>query len=211
MYFLIINGVVRLYFAFIGKNKDYKEFMFYKEDLKNLIPQVKYYLFQGEHPKTGMYNPLQKLAYLTLPIMALIQMITGLILYLPNKFPAMEAALGGLAAVRGFHYMMMWIFFAIILVHLYLVFTESRAQFWMMFFGKDKDKEKEKKSFYYSFSYFFRILVYPADSSASCFLLPDSIILDSGCRVEMGDYSPKTPSDPDVQISRIRFLSLWFR
>ncbi len=30
-------------------------------------------------------------------------------------------------------------------------------------------------------------------------------------QVEVGDYSPTTPTDPDVQISRIRFLSLWFR
>lgn len=30
------------------------------------------------------------------------------------------------------------------------------------------------------------------------------------CRVELGDCSPKTPTDPDVQISRIRFLLLWF-
>jgi len=29
-------------------------------------------------------------------------------------------------------------------------------------------------------------------------------------QVEVGDYSPTTPTDPDVQISRIRFLSLWF-
>jgi len=56
----------------------------------------------------------------------------------------MAVSLGGLAAVRGIHYVVMWLFFAIILVHIYLVFVESRAQFWMMFFNKDKDQEKRR-------------------------------------------------------------------
>jgi len=142
MYFLIVNAFVRLYYAFVGKKKDYKDFIFDKEDVKNFVPQVKYYLFMGKHPKTGKYNPLQKLAYLGLIPLTLIQAITGLILYLPNKFPGMAFSLGGLAAVRGIHYVAMWVFFAIILVHIYLVFVESRSQFWMMFFNKDKDKDK---------------------------------------------------------------------
>lgn len=144
MYFLIINGAIRVYHAFMGKKKDYKDFIFDKEDVKNFIPQTKYYLFLGKHPKTGKYNPLQKVAYLGLIPLTLIQLITGLILYLPDKFAGLAVSLGGLAAVRGIHYVAMWFFFAIILVHIYLVFVESRPQFWMMFFGKDKEKEKEQ-------------------------------------------------------------------
>jgi len=118
MYFLIINAFLRLYHAFVGKKKDYKDFIFDKEDVKNFIPQTKYYLFMGKHPKTGRYNPLQKLAYLGLIPLTLIQALTGLILYLPDKFPGMAVSLGGLAAVRGIHYVVMWLFFAIILVHI---------------------------------------------------------------------------------------------
>ena len=137
MYFLVINGVVRFYYAVFGKHKDWREFIPNKEDFKNLIPQLKYYLFIGKHPKiSGKYNPMQKLAYFTLPIMAVIQAVTGFLLYWPTKFTGLINALGGLAAVRGFHYVMMWLFIAIIAVHIYLVFTEARSQFWLMFFGK---------------------------------------------------------------------------
>ena len=136
MYSLVINGIVRFYYSFFGKYKDYDSFFFNKEDIRNFWPQIKYYLFLGEHPKTGKYNPLQKLAYIAMPIMAVVQTITGVILYQPNKFPALTQYFGGLAAVRGAHYVIMWLFFALILVHIYLVFTEAYDQFWLMFFGK---------------------------------------------------------------------------
>jgi Ni/Fe-hydrogenase 1 B-type cytochrome subunit len=146
MFFLIINGVVRFYYSFLGKHKDYKAFFLNAEDLRNFWPQIKYYLFiSKKHPHmTNKYNPLQKLAYIAMPIMAVVQILTGAVLYLPLKFPALNASLGGLAAVRGIHYAVMWLFVAIILVHVYLVFTEARDQFWHMFFGKVKKAEPQK-------------------------------------------------------------------
>ncbi|WP_368293829.1 Ni/Fe-hydrogenase, b-type cytochrome subunit [Dehalobacter sp. TBBPA1] len=143
MYILVINGIVRFYVSFFGKNKDYKEFFLNKLDLKTFIPQIKYYLFiSKEHPKTNKYNGLQKCAYIALPVLAVFQAITGIILYLPMKFSGAAQALGSLAAVRGIHYVVMWLFIAIILVHVYLVFTEAKDEFFLMFFGKTGKKEK---------------------------------------------------------------------
>lgn len=141
MYFLLINGVVRFYYSFFGKYKDYDSFLLTKQDLKAYWPQIKYYLFIGDHPKTGKYNPLQKTAYITLPILAVFQAITGFILYLPEKLGGLVSAFGGLAAVRGVHYLTMWVFIAIIAAHLYLVFTEATEMFWLMFFGKTEHKK----------------------------------------------------------------------
>lgn len=141
MYLLIINGIVRFYFSFFGKHKDYDNFFFNKQDVKTTWPQIKYYLFLGEHPKTGKYNPLQKMAYIALPIMAVVQAITGFILYKPIELAGLAGNFGGLAAVRGFHYLLMWLFIAIIAVHVYLVFTTAYEQFLFMFFGKIR-KEK---------------------------------------------------------------------
>jgi len=142
MYLLIINGLVRFYYSFLGKHKDYDAFFLNSEDLKTFWPQLKYYLFlDRKHPMiTNKYNPLQKLAYIAMPIMAVVQIITGAILYLPLNFPTLTSYFGGLAAVRGIHYVVMWLFFSIILAHVYLVFTEAYDQFWLMFFGKSKRK-----------------------------------------------------------------------
>lgn len=141
MFFLLINGVVRFYFSFFGENKDYDSFFLDKRDIQTIWPQIKYYLFMGEHPETGKYNPLQKMAYIALPIMSVVQAITGFILYRPEQFSTVAGYFGGLASVRGFHYLFTWLFIAIIAIHAYLVFTAAFDQFLLMFFGKER-KEK---------------------------------------------------------------------
>lgn len=141
MYFLLINGVVRFYISFFGKNKDYDSILLNMQDIKNIWPQTKYYLFMGKHPKTGKYNPLQKIAYIALPIMSVIQAFTGFILYKPEQLAGVANLLGGLAAVRGLHYLVMWLFFAVIAIHVYLVFTTAYEQFLFMFFGKMRNEK----------------------------------------------------------------------
>ncbi|HVJ47805.1 Ni/Fe-hydrogenase, b-type cytochrome subunit [Desulfitobacterium sp.] len=142
MYLLIINGIVRFYYAILGKYKDYDTFLLTKQDIETFWPQIKYYLFMGKHPRTGKYNPLQKLAYLALPLLTVFQAITGLILYRPEKLGSLATSIGGLAAVRGIHYVVMWLFIAIIAVHVYLVFTEAYEMFLLMFLGKTQQKKE---------------------------------------------------------------------
>ncbi len=141
MYLLIINGVIRFYFSFFGKNKDYDQILLNKQDVKNIWPQTKYYLFIGKHPETGKYNPLQKIAYIALPIMSVFQAFTGAILYWPVKFAGLADYFGGLASVRGIHYIVMWLFIVVVAIHVYLVFTAAYEQFLFMFFGKMKNQK----------------------------------------------------------------------
>jgi len=141
MYCLIINGVVRVYYAFLGKHKDYFDILLNAQDYKNIWPQIKYYLLIAEQPETGKYNPLQKLAYISFPIMALVHVSTGAILYWPVQLAGYAGYFGGLAAVRGLHYVFLWVFIALVGVHIYLVFTEAYEQFLFMFFGKTAHKK----------------------------------------------------------------------
>lgn len=141
MYSLIINGIVRFYYSFFGKYKDYDEIVLNSRDVKTMWPQIKYYLFIGNHPEVGKYNPLQKIAYISLPIMAVVQAITGVILYKPEQLSSLAGYFGGLAAVRGLHYIFMWLFIAIVAIHVYLVFTAAYEQFLFMFFGKIKNQK----------------------------------------------------------------------
>lgn len=141
MYSLIINGIVRFYYSFFGKHKDYGDILLNTQDVKIIWPQIKYYLFIGKHPKVGKYNPLQKMAYIALPIMAIAQAITGAILYRPEQLAGLAGYFGGLAAVRGLHYVFMWLFIAVIAIHIYLVFTAAYEQFLFMFFGKMRNEK----------------------------------------------------------------------
>ncbi|AFM42388.1 Ni,Fe-hydrogenase I cytochrome b subunit [Desulfosporosinus acidiphilus SJ4] len=140
-YFLLINGIVRFYISFFGKNKDYDSILLNTQDVKNIWPQTKYYLFLGKHPETGKYNPLQKIAYIALPILTVFQAFTGFILYKPEQSAKMLGWLGGLAAVRGLHFLIMCILLAIIAIHVYLVFTTAFEQFLFMFFGKMRNEK----------------------------------------------------------------------
>ena len=141
MYSLIINGIVRFYYSFFGKHKDYAAILPNTQDVKTLWPQIKYYLFIGKHPKVGKYNPLQKMAYIALPILAVAQAITGAILYRSEQLAGLAGYFGGLAAVRGLHYVFMWLFIAIVGIHIYLVFTAAYEQFLYMFFGKMRNEK----------------------------------------------------------------------
>lgn len=142
MYLLVFNGIVRFYYAFRGKYKDYRAFLLTPKDLKNFWPQIKYYLFLGKEPQKEKYNPLQKLTYLLLPLLTLFQLLTGLVLYRPEKFASLADTLGGLAAVRGVHYIVMWCFIAIVAIHVYLVLTEAFDQFKLMFTGKSTSRKE---------------------------------------------------------------------
>lgn len=142
MYLLLFNGVVRFYYSFFGRYKDYKDLIMNKNDWKNLWPQIKYYLFIGKHPQSGKYNPLQKLAYMFLPILTLLLGVTGVILYWPEWLSGWAAFFGGLAAVRGLHFLSFWLVIAIVIVHLYLVFAEASEHFWYMFFGKNPPEKR---------------------------------------------------------------------
>lgn len=142
MFIFIANGVVRGYISIFGKDRDIKTILLDKRDLRIAIPMVKYYLFMSKtHPPIKKYNPLQKAAYLLMQPMAIVQIITGFILYMPARFGWAADFLGGMAQVRSLHYLIMWLFIVIIIIHVYLVFSEAVAEFWFMFFGKTGEKK----------------------------------------------------------------------
>ena len=83
-YVLCFGVVLRVYYAIAAK--DAKNIVFNpKTDIPNLPSMMKYYLFMSNsHPDYGKYNPGQKAMYTGWLVMALIQIITGFILYKPQ-------------------------------------------------------------------------------------------------------------------------------
>lgn len=143
MYVLLINLVLRIYYAFLGKYKDAGEFSLGVGDWKPFWKTLKFYAFLGEHPVTGKYNPLQKLAYLTVIVLLLAQGITGFALYRPELFGDLIASLGGLQLIRTLHYLTMWVLLAFTITHIYMVFSETPDQVKLMFLGiADEDKNR---------------------------------------------------------------------
>lgn len=135
-YLFLANGFGRVYYSFFGKYRDFPEFALGPRDWKPFWETVRYYLFLGPLIHRTKYNPLQKLAYLFLILFGLVQAVTGLAMLFPTgPFAFVNGITGGLAGTWFTHYLVMWIFIAIIIVHLYLVFTEPTSSVKLMLFG----------------------------------------------------------------------------
>jgi len=137
MAYLLCFGVLgRVYYAIVAK--DAKNIVFnVKTDTPKFPSMIKYYLFMADtHPYYGKYNPGQKMMYTGWLFMALIQIITGFILYMPNTFMALGGLLGGLIAVRMIHLVTTWLFVLSILAHIYLDISEGIPVLKSMFTGK---------------------------------------------------------------------------
>ncbi len=150
MYLVLIALAARVWCAFAGRSvvhkgsrqreRDYRNFMPQAENRGQLLQTVRYYLFlRRTHPPSGKYNPLQKTAYVAMGALLLVQAYTGFALYGPAQsgpfgpFFALGTTLaGGLMAVRMAHYLVMWAFILMTLVHVYLGVAEDVAQIPLM-------------------------------------------------------------------------------
>ncbi|NLU47181.1 MAG: Ni/Fe-hydrogenase, b-type cytochrome subunit [Syntrophomonadaceae bacterium] len=137
-YVLCFGVVLRVYYAIAAK--DAKNIVFNpKTDIPNLPSMMKYYLFMSDsHPYYGKYNPGQKAMYTGWLVMAIIQIITGFILYKPQVafWANLGDYLGGDIAIRMVHLIVTWLFVLTILAHVYLDISEGIPVLKSMFTGK---------------------------------------------------------------------------
>jgi len=154
MYTVLIALVARLYFLFIGRTANVKGTREVKPDLASFLPQkenkgqffqtIKYYLFMRKsHPISGKYNPLQKLAYTAMAALLIAQAYTGFAIYGPfdqiGIFAWGTNLVGGLMVIRQIHYLIMWLFILITMIHVYLSVAEDIDALPLMFWGKEKE------------------------------------------------------------------------
>jgi Ni/Fe-hydrogenase 1 B-type cytochrome subunit len=159
MWIFILTTVVRIYWAFFGagsadggktvKIRDSKHFLPEKSNKGQFIPTLKYYLFLAKsHDAPAKYNSMQKWAYNVIPLLVLLQAITGFALYPPFAafFEPMSTFLGGVGQVRMFHYLIMYVFIVFLMVHIYLSAVEEPQEFPAMFFGVRDGKKAMKEA-----------------------------------------------------------------
>ncbi len=130
---LIACIIFKVYLFFFDKTSSKERRSFLELfNVKLWIEQLKFYMFLGKHPHLkGVYNPLQFLTYFFFYLVMLGIILTGLILYthtyheglggmLYNVLKPLEAALGGLAEVRTYHRILMWVVLIFVPVHIYM-------------------------------------------------------------------------------------------
>jgi len=123
MWVLICGVTYRVIYGMITRDT---EILFRPRDIKGFPSLIKYYLFMADsHPNYGKYNPGQKLVYTLWPILVVVQIVTGLILYLPDSLMPLGQALGGIALMRMVHYLVTWLFICTVALHVYLSFING--------------------------------------------------------------------------------------
>jgi Ni,Fe-hydrogenase I cytochrome b subunit len=150
MIIVTINVVWRLWYAFLARRRDWREFAITKEDIVTAPKVILYYIFvKSSKPHLGKYNVMQKATYiLFLPLM-LLQAYSGFALvtapiifgHSPRELlvgwwlsPLVGSVdLAGWYA-RTLHYTINWLFIILTTIHAYLSVTEDLPAF-ETFFG----------------------------------------------------------------------------
>ena len=105
-------------------------------DMKGIGRLMKYMLFLSkEHPHYKKYNPMQKLLYTFWEVLVLVQIITGIVLYVPAISQSWALAMGGFMVVRLIHNAVFWFFACTVLLHIYLDLTIGIDEAWSMITG----------------------------------------------------------------------------
>jgi Ni/Fe-hydrogenase 1 B-type cytochrome subunit len=144
MFVLLINLITRVVLAFVVKDAVMPDTREVDTDIKNFLPQkanrhqlwpwVKYYLFlKKDHPISGKYGSLQKIAYVATPFLILAAAYSGFCLWGPTSqfgiFRAGTVWVAGLYNAGGggdpmpmriLHYYIMWVILMFTAIHAYL-------------------------------------------------------------------------------------------
>jgi len=145
-FIILLNSVVRVYWALFGTKGDMKYFMPEKENRGTMFPMMAYYYFlRKTKPKTSKYNTWQKSTYVIWTIVLWFQAIIGFSLLWRFKpfWGSLNNMVGGLANMHAIHYLTMWFFIFTVMFHVYLVLFEDFKSFMLMFFGIESEEAEE--------------------------------------------------------------------
>jgi len=126
-----VNALVRLYWLFVGNRyARWSGFLpLSRQRQRDTIAQIKYYALISTRPPFYLgHNPIAGLSYIVLFAIMLLQGLTGLALY-AEYYPAslwsmlfdpVFSILGPNQNLRLIHHLLMWVFAAFTVVHLYM-------------------------------------------------------------------------------------------
>ena len=104
MWLFALNGAAWFVYNLLTRHGRQTTF-FRRKDAPGVLPMILYYLrIRKEHPPAGKYNPLQKLAYTTIPLGALGSVLSGMSLYWPVQFGWLAWLFGGYDTARIWHF-----------------------------------------------------------------------------------------------------------
>ncbi len=120
MWVLVLNGLV--YLGFVWLHGEWRDLVPRRRDPRDAWQMVKFYLFlRPDHPHQGKHNTLQKLAYFSMPLVALLAVLSGVAIWKPVQLRWLTALFGGYVWARYVHFLAMLLIVLMVLVHVFMV------------------------------------------------------------------------------------------
>jgi Ni/Fe-hydrogenase b-type cytochrome subunit len=143
MWFFAASGVFYLAYQIISGH--YRTMLFSPRDIPGVWPMARHYFFFGpKPPATGLYNPLQKLAYTSTIAFGVLSLLTGIVLLKPAQFSSLAFLFGGFHLTRVWHFAAMCGFLAFIPGHLIMVLLHGWSNFFSMLSGWKREPEYQE-------------------------------------------------------------------
>ena len=122
MWVLVANGL--LYLGFIYLHGEWRDLVPRRGTLRDAWEMVRFYLWRvAEHPRQGKHNALQRLAYFSMPWIAMVIVVSGIAIWKPVSLGWLTALFGGYNWARFVHFSAMLALVLAALGHVFMVFA----------------------------------------------------------------------------------------
>ncbi len=153
-YLFMLNGLV--YVAGLCLGGEWRSLLPGASDGRGALVMVKYYLGapfallrcrKRVPPRfNSKYNPLQRLAYFSIPIAGFLSVVTGWAIHKPMQLSWLAALFGGFDKARVWHFWLMCLFITFVVPHVILVFSDGWDTVRSMITGWSTRSESEGQS-----------------------------------------------------------------
>jgi thiosulfate reductase cytochrome b subunit len=132
MWLLVANGLIYVTYGIASGH--YRQHFFPLRPA-DLIREIGNTLRGKLSHRVGVYNPLQKTAYISVVLMAVIVVLSGLSIWKPVQFQTLTALMGGYEGARLVHFFAMAGISGFVIVHVVMVMLVP-STLWPMFSGR---------------------------------------------------------------------------
>jgi thiosulfate reductase cytochrome b subunit len=132
-YSFMLNGMV--YLAGLVMGGGWRSLLPRRTDLFDALRMFRYYLGvpfaklirrKWRHPRFNTkYNPLQRVAYVSIPVAGCLSVATGWAIHKPMQFRRLAALFGGFDAARVWHFWLMCVYILFVVPHVILVLADG--------------------------------------------------------------------------------------
>jgi thiosulfate reductase cytochrome b subunit len=99
----VLTGLA--YLIFLAVSGEWRKLLFRPRDVPGAVQMTRYYLrLRKDHPPQGKHNPLQKAAYTTAILLAVLSVLTGFAIAKPIQLGWLTALFGGYELARYWHF-----------------------------------------------------------------------------------------------------------